>query len=217
MLEHLGTTLSCLGGGHDRAGAFGDSRSKLLVVADGAGGASGAALAAQLVTDVVREIAAQALHPMGPRDIVALLERLDLLLLSNRHAGQSTAVIAQVVEDRLWGASVGDSGAWLVHGRHHIDLTERQQRKWRLGSGLARPVTFGPIPLVGTLLLATDGLLDFATPDRLAAAIDDAHPLSDVAGSLVRRVRLPNGALRDDVGFVLCREDPRAVERRAVA
>jgi len=204
MLEHTKVSLPCFGGGHDRAGIFGDDRHALLVVADGAGGCSGASEAAQLVVDVVGETAHGMEGPLGPIGLRELLERLDRLLLSSRHAGPSTAVLAEVVEGAFWGVSVGDSGAWLVHDGHHLDLTQRQHRKWRLGTGFATPVQFGPLPLVGTLVLGTDGLFECATPDRLTGAVQDI-PLSDVAGSLVERVRQPDRGLRDDVALVLCR------------
>ncbi|HJL18215.1 MAG TPA: protein phosphatase 2C domain-containing protein [Sandaracinaceae bacterium LLY-WYZ-13_1] len=214
MIQHTQVSLACFGGGHDRAGVFGAAHHKLLVVADGAGGASGAAQAAELVVDVVGETAARMEGPLGPTGLRALLERLDRLLLSSRHAGQSTAVLVEVMEDAFWGVSVGDSGAWLVHDGHHLDLTHAQHRKWRLGTGFATPVQFGPLPLVGTLLLGTDGLFECATPDRLEDAVGEI-PLSDVAGTLVERVRLPDGGFRDDLAIVLCRRE--GWQTRAVA
>jgi serine/threonine protein phosphatase PrpC len=204
MLEHLKVTLPCFGGGHDRAGIFGDDRHALLVVADGAGASNEASRAAERVVDLVREAAAPMDEPLGPVGLRELLERIDRRLLASRHAGQSTAVVAEVLGDGFWGASVGDSGAWLVHDGHHLDLTARQHRKWRLGTGFAEPVPFGPLPLVGTLVLGTDGLFECAPPDRLTDAVRDV-PLADVAGGLVETVRRPDRALRDDVAVVLCR------------
>lgn len=214
MLDHTQLTLSCDGGGHDRAGAFGDSRHRVFVVADGAGGAPGAAMAASFVVDLVGNVARDADGPIGTRGWMRVLERADRALLSSPGGGQTTAVIVEVFEDRLSGASVGDSGAWLVHEGHHLDLTAEQRRKWRLGSGRADPVSFGPFPLVGTLLLATDGLLDFGIPDALAEALDTSE-LEDGADALGRAVRLPSGTLRDDVAMVLCRWRPDPVSLRA--
>lgn len=207
MLTHMSTT-SCLGGGHDRAGKFlvGDERHTLLVVADGAGDGERGALAAQMTVDVVRDLADQIDVPLGPTGLRVLLERIDRMLLAHRAAGETTVVIAEVIEDRFWGASVGDSGAWLVHEHHHLDLTEKQHRKWRLGTGLAKPNTFGPLPLVGTLMLATDGLLECAPPHRLASAASGSGPLPDLAGQLLEEVRLPGGGLRDDVALILFRD-----------
>lgn len=204
MLEHTSITFSSFGGGHDRAEIIGSREHALLVVADGAGGMSGASRAADLVVEIAREIMRRPRERIGSRGLSALLEHMDHLILRCRQAGESTAVLVELVGDAIYGASVGDSGAWLVHGRERLDLTAQQHRKWRLGSGLARPVPFGPFPLVGTLLVASDGLLECAEPDRLTEAVRSV-PLADVAGSLVERVRLPDGALRDDVALVLAR------------
>ncbi|GAB5541304.1 MAG: SpoIIE family protein phosphatase [Sandaracinaceae bacterium] len=216
-LDTLHTTHSAFARGHDRAGIFGDERRALLVVADGAGGQTGAARAASLVVDAVRDLAATRSEPLGVRGLIALLERLDRAVLSERDAGQTTAVVAEVVEDRFWGASVGDSGAWLVHERHHLDLTRAQHRKWRVGSGFARPIGFGPLPLVGTLMLASDGVLECAPPDRLLRAFSPRDSLGAVAGNLARAVRLPDGGLRDDVAVALCRLGAAAARTHAAA
>ncbi len=204
MWDHVKLDLPSFGGGHDRAEIIVRGSRALLVVADGAGGMSGAHRAADLVVEVVDEVTRRHEGPMGPVGLCRLLERIDRLILSCWKAGQSTGVIVEVVEDRFWGASVGDSGAWLVHGGHHLDLTSRQHRKWRLGSGLARPVHFGPLPLCGTIVAATDGLFDCAPPDRITLSIGD-DPLSGVLDALVEGVRLPDGGLRDDVALALLR------------
>lgn len=204
MLEHTSITFPSFGGGHDRAEIIGTREHALLVVADGAGGMAGASRAAELVVEIAREMMRRAPGRIGSRRLCRALEHMDHLLLRCPRAGESTAVLVEVIGDAIHGASVGDSGAWLVHDREHLDLTARQQRKWRLGSGHARPVPFGPFPLVGTLLVASDGLLECAEPERLTGAVGSL-PLSDVAGRLVERVRLPDGALRDDVALVLAR------------
>lgn len=84
------------------------------------------------------------------------------------------------------------------------DLTARQHRKLRLGSGKARPVSISRPRLDGTLLVATDGLFTYARPDRIAdmASRDD---LDRSASDLIQLVRLPSGGLHDDVGLVLIR------------
>jgi hypothetical protein len=54
-------------------------------------------------------------------------------------------------------------------------------------------VPFSCVWLDSTLLLATDGLFNFARPETFAAR------------ELIRLVRLPSGGLQDDVGLVLVR------------
>lgn len=102
-----------------------------------------------------------------------------------------------------FGASVGDSGAWLVWDGTVIDLTEQQVRKPLLGSGAAHPVAFGPVPMRGRLVVATDGLFKYATRARLVSAASRGGPESAVT-ALIDAVRMPSGRLQDDVGVVVC-------------
>ena len=101
-------------------------------------------------------------------------------------------------------ASVGDSGAWLLRGPDILDLSERQQRKPLVGGGCA-PAPLRPVHLgTGTLLVATDGLFNYAKRadiQRIASGPD----LASAAQALVDLVRLRSGALQDDVAIVLCR------------
>lgn len=119
--------------------------------------------------------------------------------------GQSTAVIVSIRGGVLSGASVGDSGAWLVHATEAIDLTVGQSRKPLVGAG-GRPWRIPATPLGdGTLLVASDGLFRYAQRAailRMAAADD----LAAAAQALIGLVRLPTGALQDDAAVVLCRE-----------
>ena len=74
------------------------------------------------------------------------------------------------------GASVGDSGAWLVNpasGRF-VDLTANQHRKPLLGSGRARITPFFHSKKATSrdvLLVASDGLFATCTPAAIVAAL----------------------------------------------
>jgi serine/threonine protein phosphatase PrpC len=136
---------------------------------------------------------------------IEVLTRADSLLEADPAAGETTAVVVAVAGDLLVGASCGDSGAWAVRPDGHIDnLTAGQRRKPRLGSGGAVPLPFSRSGLKGTLLVATDGLFNYAKAERIAA-VAPGDDLEGVAQSLVRLVRLPGGELQDDVGLVLVR------------
>lgn len=115
--------------------AHGDDRVALLergdvliaVVADGAGGMSGSAAAAEQLIEVVRgAVAAPAFAPLRPESWVELLGRADVTVDAAQHAGETTAVVVVVSEHGLVGASAGDSGAWVVHPDRVDDLTCRQ-------------------------------------------------------------------------------------------
>jgi serine/threonine protein phosphatase PrpC len=117
-------------------------------------------------------------------------------------SGQCTAVVVEISGDRVFGASVGDSGAWMLNGKAVIDLTENQHRKPLLGSDEAMPMGFGPIEFSGRLLIATDGLLKYATESDIGQRAMGVS-VNEAVERLIAGVRLRNGALQDDVGIIL--------------
>lgn len=184
-------------GGQDRARVIEVGDDLIVALADGAGGTGNGATAAQAIVDAV-----------GADSIAdgwyALLEVLDCdtRRLGN---GQSTAVIVSILGGVLSGASVGDSGAWLLQGTNVVDLTQGQQRKPLVGDGCA-PWRIPPTRLDGgTLLVASDGLLRYGKPLDIIR-IASSEDLQAAAQALIDLVRLPNGTLQDDVAVVLCRE-----------
>jgi serine/threonine protein phosphatase PrpC len=184
------------GAGQDRAGIFDGEDGLAIVLADGAGGTGNGAVAAQAIVDAVGAIAS------AQHDWCALLSSLDRDRSRLGH-GESTAVIVAITEGIVSGASVGDSGAWLVSGTETIDLTEAQHRKPLVGGGCV-PYR---IPLVklgdGLLLVASDGLLRYARRADIVR-IARGPDLATAAQALIDFVRLRSGALQDDVSVVLC-------------
>lgn len=192
--------------GEDRVGVFERGGALSVVVADGAGGLAGGVRAAELLLEMVGEVAASPeFDPLCAEVWVDVLARADQLLEADRDVGETTAVVVAIAEELVVGASCGDTGAWVVQADGQIDdLTARQHRKLRVGSGRARPVSFSRPRLTGTLLVATDGLFNYAHHERIAA-VALQEDLDGAAGALVELVRLPGGGLQDDVGVVLVR------------
>ena len=187
------------GAGDDRAAVLGDGERVVLAVADGAGGsAHGAHAAASVIASLDGWLRS------GARDAVELLRECDASLAGSRSGGETTAVVVVVDGAGVVGASVGDSEAWLVDDADHVALTEGQARKPLVGSGRARPVAFAAGPLVGTLLLGTDGLFKYCGADRIRA-IARGERVEDIPRQLVDGARLPSGALQDDATAVVCR------------
>lgn len=177
----------------------------LLVLADGAGGRAGGRQAAEAVTRLARnEARALATGATSPAE---LLTHLDASLASDSEAGESTAVIALVQRGEVRGASVGDSGAWLVSPGQVRDLTRGQVRKPLLGSGSASPCAFEltahDCPAEGRLLLASDGLWKYASGDQITQAARTGS-LEQALEALIACVRSPSGGLSDDVALILC-------------
>jgi hypothetical protein len=65
-------------------------------------------------------------------------------------------------------------------------------------------VSFSRPGLAGTLLVATDGLFNYARPEKIAA-VALQEDLARATWDLIQLVRLPGGGLQDDVGMVLLR------------
>ncbi len=192
--------------GEDRVDVLEHEGALVAVVADGAGGLSGGARAAELLVELVREsVASSTVDPRRAETWTELLARVDLFLEADPVAGETTAVVVAITEDQVVGASCGDSGAWVIHPDGGIDdLTIHQHRRLRVGSGRARPVAFSRPLFAGTLLVATDGLFNYARPEKIAA-VALQEDLDGAARELVQLVRLPGGGLQDDVGVVTVR------------
>jgi serine/threonine protein phosphatase PrpC len=187
----------------DRAAFFQLGSTLVLVVADGAGGLSGGAEAAEFVVHRLQELASPlCLSAEGLRD---LLEKVDREMADLGTFGETTAVVVALSEKGIAGASVGDSGAWALSPSKADDLTASQSRKPFIGSGRAIPVSFSRNEFAGTLLLASDGLLKYASQQRIAS-VAQATDLNEGIQSLVALVRYPSGALPDDVAILLARK-----------
>jgi len=169
-------------------------RGELIIVADGAGGTGRGAWAAEFV---VRHA-----HAFAGDDFAALLSAIDQRLFHEGDGAETTAVVLRVTESWVRGASVGDSGAWLIDDEI-LELTSGQARKPLLGSGRARPVAF-QFPRRGILVTGTDGLFKYVPRNRILACtrLDD---LDAMAEALIDAARLPSGRFQDDIAVVLVR------------
>lgn len=183
--------------GDDRACVTVAERGIMIALADGAGGTGNGARAAQALVDAAGVSSLTT-------DWCALLADLDQDAARLGH-GQSTAVLLWVSTSGISGASVGDSGAWVITGADVVDLTAGQHRKPLVGDGCLPVGVTAPLIDGGTLLVASDGLLRYAKQSDIAR-IANGPNLRAAARELVDHVRLPNGSLQDDVSIVLCRQ-----------
>lgn len=173
----------------------------VMAVADGAGGRSGGAEAATLAIKIISQLASD-LHT--EEDCIAALQKAHAAIEKHESAGETTAVIAVVDGNEIFGASVGDSGAWLIADEDIHDLTADQNRKPFLGSGDIEPIGFSCSELEGALIIASDGLLKYASRDNIACTVRKSS-FDTACQELVRLVRYPSGALPDDVAIAMCR------------
>ncbi|AKF10957.1 hypothetical protein [Sandaracinus amylolyticus] len=163
-----------------------------LALSDGAGGTAHGASAALRVARIA----------LDREDPATAIARADAALASVA-SGEATAVVIDVelgaTALTCRGASAGDSRAWIVGPDRIDELTATQRRKPLVGSGRAVVAPFaggGP-----SLLVASDGL--DAPESVLARCVREG---GDALGwALVDAVRLPSGALRDDVSAIVIR------------
>ncbi len=109
------------------------------------------------------------------------------------------------VGDRLVVA-VADGAGRTAHGREaaRAAIELRQSRKPLLGDGAVAVPFVLEGPLEGTLVVASDGLFAYADESSVIAACA-ASSVELVATGLLGGVRLPSGALRDDVAVFVVR------------
>ncbi|MFO0561092.1 MAG: protein phosphatase 2C domain-containing protein [Polyangiales bacterium] len=176
----------------------------VLALADGAGNDTmGGELAKWLVDEIQRR--ATEAKKLPNADVLARwCEELDQSWFASKKSGESTIVVASLDGSRVQGASVGDSGAWMVHSGSYDELTGEQRRRPLLGQGRATVLAFGPIPLQGVLMLATDGLLKYAPEQKIRHLATDSN-VSVAAAKLTDVVRTAAGTLHDDVAVIVCR------------
>jgi PPM family protein phosphatase len=194
-------TQSAQGSGQDRIQILRFDDRIILAVADGAGGRSGGAEAADITINLISQ---RADSLISQKHCGQLLNEIDIAISSDQIAGETTAVVVVVSPKTIFGASVGDSGAWILKGTGIDDLTRSQIRKPFLGSGVATSIGFSRDALHGTLLVATDGLLKYTGRETICATVEKTK-FDDVTAALIGLVRYPSGDLPDDVTIGLCR------------
>jgi serine/threonine protein phosphatase PrpC len=165
----------------------------VAIICDGAGNGGRGGMAADLAIAELSRIS-----QAGFTDWMRALLAVDQLLKRQAQGGETTCVVVDISDSgECRGASVGDSGAWMLPADGAVrDLTVQQDRA-RLGSGHAHPVRF-KAQLMGRLVLATDGLFKYirAADIRTCAARG--------VDALIDSVRLKSGAaLQDDVAVIL--------------
>lgn len=127
----------------------GPPSSALLIVADGMGGAKAGEQASQEAIAVLRQHLAEGQLPTPANATERLLEAITAAntavyqksMSSSEMEGMGcTVVIALVIDDVYWIASVGDSRAYLVRGQESYQLTD--DHTWvnaRVKEGLLTP------------------------------------------------------------------------------
>ena len=182
------------GRNEDRAAFYSNSDIAVFVLADGAGGVGSGAVSAEIVLQEAESLF-QGHHKSAFEALQSAEDRIEAL------GGMSTGIVIELRHGQLTGASCGDSKAWLFGEERVIELTCNQLRKPLLGSG-AIAVSFGPEQFVGRLLLASDGLVNYAEAREIAANVARGS-IFEAASYLAELPMLKSGAFPDDVAILL--------------
>lgn len=183
----------------------------MVAVLDGVGGAP----AGDVASDLAAKAIAAADPPTTAQDAAGLLERTDQLLLDAgqvqiRRSGMATTAALLVLLDddgQALVANVGDSQVARLApgGMHELSSSDRIGRAIYQALGgppeqsMTPHVTGVQLAVGDRLLLATDGLTDVVSPDRIAAMLGDGQ--SDPAASLLDAVE--QAGLPDDVTILI--------------
>lgn len=193
------------GSGQDRMQVFDTGSRVCVALADGAGGMGGGTLAADTAVQVAMDFVCNTPEVLGAPAWMKPFLEFDQQIGRTPHAGETTLLVADMSGRVVSGASVGDSGAWLVRGAEVFDLTQGQHRKPLMGSGDAVPVPFTAELRGGVLLAASDGLFRFTTREKIVEMLK-AVSFAELPRALVNLVRLRSGKLQDDVAVFVATE-----------
>ena len=190
-------------GGHVRAILCHYKDSLIIAVADGSGGQGGGGEAADKVIQGVKSALAKGIEPGDYAAWCALLVDIDRQIEEDEEAGETTAIVLALSRRYIAGAACGDSRALLFSRTGLIDITKKQNRRPMLGSGGALPVPINERSLVGTLVVATDGLFDYTNAKALEKSVSSEDTVDERAKNIVHSLRLKSGDLPDDVALAL--------------
>jgi PPM family protein phosphatase len=171
----------------------------IVCVADGTGGRSGGAQAADMFVASVRQAVDERINLTDSAAWISLLHVIDEEIRRDPSAGETTGIAIAVTGTSIVGASVGDSRAWLFSDGA-AELTANQHRKPRLGSGHSRPESFTAAPH-GILVAGTDGLFDHVGIDEIRAVATQSFDRAADAVAQLPRGR--SGTLPDDVAVAI--------------
>jgi len=189
----------------DRVEIFRWENRVLIALADGAGGISGGTQAAELFMQLVRASVASLTSAAACRQ---LLNRIDRELAIPSECGETTGVLVGIeAGGDIFGAGVGDSLVWAFSSNNRMELTQQQERKPLLGSGVAAARPFAQAAFEATIVVATDGLWKYTSLEAIekCVRVGDAIRLAEQLSELVK---LRSGDFPDDVAIATCRVIP---------
>lgn len=185
----------------------------IIALADGQGGRTGGAEAAQMAvgTAIQTAFSAPVQRLLSERFWTQLLLDVDKAVGNNPDAGFTTFVGVAVTEQKVVGVSSGDSQAVLISPtRIAVTLTANQKKNPPVGSQMCHPTPFSaPFPANSRLLVMSDGVYKFVPSEMILSTVAELE-----AGDAIKAIRDlavgRSGTLYDD--FTLAIVDHTKVE-----
>ena len=183
-----------------------DANCWVCFVADGQGGRAGGGAASQVACHTALAAAGDCRPEilLEPSTWMNILRQADEAVAADKVAGFTTLIGLCVIQNRVVGASSGDSAAMLFCGDDLTHLTAHQQKNPPVGSGAAIAIPFAAKTISPWLVLAmSDGVWKYVGWDQILdiVRIERGQALID---NLQQAARLPrSGEFQDDFTVVL--------------
>jgi serine/threonine protein phosphatase PrpC len=176
-------------------------------IADGQGGRAGGAKASSLACESIMAAVRNSPSgfPVDPPFWRALFATADRAVHDDSEAGLTTLIAFCVKDGHVYGASCGDSAAYLCHARVYVNnLTLRQDKNPQIGSGITACTYFiSPVVKPWSLLVMTDGVWKYVGWERINDILKRVGG-EEFRSELTAAGRLPgSGKFPDDFSFAL--------------
>jgi PPM family protein phosphatase len=178
----------------------------IVALADGQGGRSGGAEAAQTAVKsaVQMALSAPVRQLQSERFWTQLLLNVDKAVGDDPDAGFTTFVGVAVTEQQIVGVSSGDSQAVLISQTgSSVMLTANQRKNPPVGSQMCHPVPFSaPFAACSRLLLMSDGVYKFVPSEMIVSTVAQLSEQDAIQAIRMAAVG-KSGTLYDDFSLVV--------------
>jgi serine/threonine protein phosphatase PrpC len=173
-----------------------------LLIADGATGFGfGHIAAAALANYFQTSFPLRATARVAKRFLIDADEAVRAACAGDAEGSDTTGIVLSLVDDRIEGASAGDSQA-VLFGTSTAELTGKQRRKPRIGNGAYAEDFTGRIALGDVLVVGTDGLWNRVKLDHVSKVVLAAQGMDQAVASLIAMAKTSSGKFDDDVTVV---------------
>lgn len=183
-----------------------DDSLQIVALADGQGGRSGGAKAAQTAVKsaVSLALSASVAQVQSERFWAQLLFDVDQSVCDEPDAGFTTFVGVAVTVTKIIGVSSGDSQALLLTPDGSVELlTSKQKKNPPVGSAVCHPVTFmSPFPAEAKLVVMSDGVYKFVSQETICSTILKQKP-RDAIQTILEAAIGKSGTLYDDFSMII--------------